>query len=77
MLTIDRLRLTLPPAFGPRADALARLVADELADLPLSGERQLERLTVPPVEVPQGSSERDMARNIARAIHRELVPRGG
>lgn len=77
MLSIDRLRLTLPPGFADRADAVARLVADELAALPLAGDRTLARLAVPPVAVPPGGSDREVAGRVARAIHGALTRGGG
>lgn len=81
MLTIDRLRLTLPPGFESRADAVARLVADELAARPLradpSGDRRVDRLSVPSVTAPVGGTDREVARVVARAVHGELMRGGG
>ena len=70
MLTIDRLRLSLPPGFEGRAERLARLVADELAGrLPLGGgELRLGRLAVPQVEIAHGASDRRVAGAVAGAI---------
>jgi hypothetical protein len=69
MLTIDRLRLLLPPGFETRADRIARLVADEVAArLPLRGETRLDRLTLPRVQVPRGASDRQVAQSVARAL---------
>lgn len=72
MITFDRLRLTLPPGFEHRAEAVSRRVADELAALPALPERRLDRLTVPPLSIEPGAGDREIARRIAREIHRAI-----
>lgn len=76
MLSIDRLRITLPPGYEPRAESIARLVADELAVLPIAGRHHLEQLRTPAVEVELGAGDRRIAGRIARAVDHELN-RGG
>jgi len=69
MLTIDRLRLQLPPAFRDRAGEIARLVGEELATVSVSADLHLDRLAVPPVEVSHQATDREVARTIAQSIH--------
>ncbi len=69
MLTIDRLRLQLPKHLRERAGDIARLVADELAALPVSSDLRLERLMIQPVEVHPQAGDREVARAVAMAIH--------
>ena len=72
MLTIDRLRLQLPPEYAGRAALIGRMVAQELAVLPAARSLRLERLAVPAVRVTPGASDRQLARSIAGAIHGQL-----
>ncbi len=69
MLTIDRLRLLLPLPLRERAGDIARLVADELAALPVASSLHLDRLVVPPVEVHPQAGDREVARAVAAAVH--------
>ncbi len=68
MLTVDRLRLQLPPAFRDRGGEIARLVGEELATVPLSADLLLDRLAVPPVEVSHQATDREVARAVAASI---------
>jgi hypothetical protein len=68
MLKIDRLRLSLPPGFEPLAERIARLVADELAGLPLQGDAHFDRLTLPTVEVGQRATDRQVAGAVAGSV---------
>lgn len=72
MLKIDRLRISLPPGYESRADRIARLVADELAALPLQGDASFDRLTLPTVEVGQNASNRQIASSIASSMAAQL-----
>lgn len=72
MISIDRLRLTLPAGFAGRADAVARRVAEELANLPRVDSRRLERLTLPPLTLDPQLADVEVARRIATAIHERL-----
>ncbi|MFL6203664.1 MAG: hypothetical protein ACJ76J_31225, partial [Thermoanaerobaculia bacterium] len=72
MLKIDRLRLSLPPGYEARAERIARLVADELASLPIQGDANLDRLTLPAVEVGPRATDRQVAGAIAGAMGSHL-----
>jgi len=72
MISIDRLRLTLPTGFDRRADAVARRVAEELAGLPRVDSRRLARLTLPPLTLDPRLGDGEIARRIATAIHERL-----
>lgn len=78
MLTIGRLRIVLPPGFAGRPERVARLVAEELARLPLpegvDGER-IARLAPPPVAAGPRPGEAAVAGAAARAIHQTLADR--
>ena len=73
MLKIDELRLVLPAGFEPRAEGIARLVAEELARLTPSTAGRFERLSAPPIEVSTNASDGDIARRVALAIHEGLA----
>lgn len=72
MISIDRLRLTLPAGFDRRADAVARRVAEELAGLPPLDSRRIARLRLPPLTLDPRLGDREIARRIATAIHEHL-----
>ena len=72
MIEIDRLRLHLPAGFERRAAGISRMVAEELARLPLAGEKRLETLRVPGVQASPGQSNRQVAARIASAIASNL-----
>jgi len=77
-LRIGRLRITLPPGFEGRPEQVARLVAEEFARRPLQGapgDRRIDHLAPPPVEVGPRAREREVAEQVAQAIQRE-IPRG-
>uniref|UniRef100_A0A831XGF3 Uncharacterized protein n=1 Tax=Geobacter metallireducens TaxID=28232 RepID=A0A831XGF3_GEOME len=70
MLTIDRLRMQLPPSFRDRAGEIARLVGEELATtVSVEGDLHLDRLAVPSVEVSPQATDREVARAVAQSIH--------
>jgi len=72
MLSIDRLRLQLPAEYADRAAGIARLLADELAALPVQSSQRLEQLVVPPVSVMPGASDQQIARSIAAGVQAGL-----
>lgn len=72
MLKIDRLRISLPAGYEARADRIARLVADELAALPIQGDANLDRLSLPTVEVARNASNRRIASSIASSMAAQL-----
>ena len=69
MLTVDRLRLQLPPAFRDRAGEIARLVGEDLATVSVGADLHLDRLAVPPVEVSHQATDQEVARAVAASIH--------
>ena len=72
MLKIDRLRISLPAGFEARAERIARLVADELAGLPIQGDAKFDRLALPTVEVGPRASDRQVASSIASGMASRL-----
>lgn len=68
MWTFDQLRLVLPAGFEHRAEGIARRVAEELAGLPAPGDVSLRSLSLPPIEIQAGTSDREIAGRIARSI---------
>lgn len=72
MLTIDRLRLQLPPAFRDRAGEIARLVGEELVAVSVGVDLQIDRLAVPQIEVHPQATNREVARAVAVAVGAEL-----
>ena len=76
MLTIDRLRLRLPEAYRDRAQLIARLVANELADVSVGASRKIARVNLPPITVVPGTADRQVARQIAAAVQSRLNGQG-
>ena len=72
-LTVDRLSLRLPPGFEHRADTIARRVGDELAQLQWAGGYDLDHLHLAPQTVRPEQSDRQIAAQIARAIHSQIT----
>lgn len=72
-IDIDTLNLQLPPALRWRAEAIARLTARELSRIPLSHSVELTSMTVPPVKITGGETDRIIARRISGAIHRQIL----
>ena len=68
MLTIDRLRLHLPPGYRHRAASIGRRLAAELAGMPLRRNVQLESLRLPPVDMAPGAGDDQIARRIAATV---------
>ena len=68
MWTFDQLKLVLPAGFEHRAAAIARHVAEELADMPAPAGRTIRSLSLPPIEIQAGASDRAVAGQIARSI---------
>ena len=73
MLKIDRLRLSLPAGYEARADRIARLVADELAGLPVHGDAHFDQLTLPTVEVGPRATDAQVAGAVTRAMASHLA----
>lgn len=68
MWTFDQLRLVLPAGFEHRAAGIARQVAEELAGLPAPSDVSLRSLSLPPIQIQAGASDRQIAGQIARSI---------
>jgi hypothetical protein len=77
MWTFDQLRLVLPAGFEHRAAGIARRVAEELAELPAPGNVSLRSLSLPPLEIQAGASDRHIAGQIARSIAQSASAHGG
>jgi hypothetical protein len=69
MLTIEQLSLQLPAGFEDRSEAVLRLMAEELARLPMEFQGRLDGLQLPPIEMQAHWDDRQLARHIAHAIH--------
>jgi hypothetical protein len=76
MLTIDRLRLHLPSEYRDRAHLIARLVANELADVEVGSNRKIDRVSIPPITVALGTADQQIARQIATAVQTRLTGNG-
>ena len=72
-LSIDRLSLELPDGYQHRAGAIVRDVADELSRKALPASAVHDRLQVPPLQIPPGLSNRQVANRIADSIHAQLM----
>lgn len=72
MLTIDRLKLSLPSGFEKRADGIARLVASELAAFPVTRDAHVAHLSVPAVQIAPHATDRHIASAIAGGIRSRL-----
>ena len=74
MMRIDALSLQPPAGFEHRAQAIAHLVARELASLslPAGTSASLPRLVVPPLTVDPKATDAQVATHIAGAIRAEL-----
>lgn len=76
MLIIDRVRLHLPAPFCDRAGEISRLVAEELAALPLDTDVHRDQLVLPPVEIHPNDTDLEVARAVARSIHAVIHNQG-
>ena len=72
MLTIDRLRLQLPNEYQDRAQLIAQLLTDQLAEIPLGMSRKIERLSLAPITLAPGLPDQQLAREIAAAVQIQL-----
>jgi hypothetical protein len=73
MWTFDQLRLVLPAGFEHRAAGIARRVAEELAGTPAPADLSLRSLSLPPLEIRAGASDRQIAGQIARSISESVA----
>jgi len=72
MLSIEHLNLHLPAGYEHRANSIVRLIAKELAGMPVSQSADIASLQVPEVRLHQGQSDRQAASAVAQAIHRQI-----
>ena len=68
MLHIERMRMHLPSGFEHRASEIARLVAETLAEIQLTENRTLDRLSISPVQVSQNATDQEIAHSVAERI---------
>ena len=68
MLQVEQLKLHLPAGFEHRAGRIAQLVGDALSEIRLGHSRQLDRLSVDPINVTAGSTDADIANLISQRI---------
>ncbi len=75
MLTIDRLRLHLPPEYKERARHISRLAAEELAGIKFSHTEKIESINISPVKIMHGMADLQVARQIAVSVEKQLNSR--
>ena len=68
MLRIDRMRMQLPAGFEHRASTIARLVGDSMAEIHLSENRTLARLSISPIQVSPNATDQEIAHSVAARI---------
>ena len=71
-LDIERLRLRLPAALAPRAQGIARAVADALAGLQPTAMLRLAHLQLPALRVDAAASDVQIAAQIAASVAGQL-----
>ncbi len=76
-IQIDELAMQLPAEYQHRAAAIARLVGEELANLSVAQSHSIEQFTVPPVSLPAGAGDRQVATAVASAIGAQLATSSG
>ena len=77
MMIIDELVLHLPPGYEARADAIAHLIGRELGRAGEAHDRSIGRLVLPPVAVPAGAGDAQIAAGVAAAIRAGVSARRG
>ncbi|HKK56812.1 hypothetical protein [Marinobacter sp.] len=76
MIDIQNLRLQLPDGFESRAGRIGRLLGDALAQYPVAQSARIDQLRVGPLTLKEGASDRQIARQIAQSIHRQIPGEG-
>lgn len=71
-LTISRLQLRLPANCEARAGSIARAIADAACGISISGTRRIDRLTLGPVSIGAGASDRDIAGAVVQRLAEHL-----
>lgn len=77
MLSIERLRISLPAGMQHRGTPIARRVASELAQLPVTQSVSIDRISLPPLHISSTNSDQQIATQIAKAIHAEVTDSNG
>ena len=70
---IEKMRLDLPHGFEDRAEHIGRLVVHHLAGMPVQENAHLARLSLPPVRIDPASTDDQVARRVALAIHGQIA----
>lgn len=68
MFHIDRMQIQLPAGFEHRAATIARLVGESMAEIQLSENRTLDRLSIGPIRITPNATDQEIARNVAERI---------
>ena len=72
MLHIERMRMQLPSGFEHRASTIARLVGESMAEIHLSENRTLDRLSISSVQVSPNATDQEVAHSVADRISSTL-----
>jgi hypothetical protein len=75
MLHIDRIRIHLPSGYEHRAALIASMVGDSLAGYQPAESRQLDTLTIGPMQVMEHSTDIEIASKISQQIKKALERR--
>lgn len=68
MLNVERIRMQLPAGYEHRASSIVRLLGEELAQIQLSENRTLDRLSITPVKVSPNATDQEIAHAIAEQM---------
>ncbi len=68
MLHIERMRMQLPAGFEHRVSTIARLVGESMAEIHLSENRTLDKLSIGPVRVSPNATDQEIAQSVAERI---------
>lgn len=72
MIEIQRLHLGLPSTLARRANRISALVSETLTDTTAGRNLRIDTLRIGPLTIDAQRSDRQIARQIARAIERQL-----
>ena len=73
IINIDKVNLSLPPGFELRANNIGRLFAEQLARLPITASLNIDRLSIPPLHIQPGETDRVIAQRLAHTVHSHLL----
>lgn len=71
-LKIDRMNIAMPGGMQSRANAISRLIANQLAKMPLSRDLRIARLSIPAVTATPAEGDRSIAVRVAQRIHAQI-----